>query len=185
MSPDPSGPEFQVEPGPDWLTRRQIVDEIGVPESSEFDRVWADLEAAASGGGQPCLRTGPVAWAWLRSGSGPVFAVARSSLDTFRDEFGSQFGRAGQPMRPSSTEGTDVAGVEPPRDGRRAPADDPSVSRSSLSIAERAAQADISAVLRLLAEAPDVSPDEGDELPSGSDRGRFGRSGADGSDPVT
>ena len=181
---DPRDARLLVEPGPDWLPRRQIVDELGVPESSEFDRVWTDLEAAAAGGGRPCLRSGPVAWAWLRSGSGPVFAVARSSLDAFRDGFGSQVGRAGQPTRPSSTVGPDVPGVEPARDGRGTPADDSSVSRSGPSIAERATQADIPAVLRLLAEAPDVPPDEGDELPSGSGHGRFGRSGGDGSDPV-
>lgn len=88
MSLDPRDPEFLVEPGPEWLTLRDLADELGLPESGPLGPAWAKLEAAAATESRPCLDAGPIAWAWLRSGSAPVFAVARSSVDTFRAELG-------------------------------------------------------------------------------------------------
>lgn len=105
MSPDPRDPGFLVEPGPNWLTLRDVADEIGLPDPGPLEPAWAKLEAAAAAGVRPCLGSDPVAWAWVRSGSDPVFAIARSSVDTVRAELGLQVRRAEPRIRPPAAGG--------------------------------------------------------------------------------
>lgn len=104
MSPDPRDPELQVEPGPDWLTLRDVADELGLPDPGPLEPAWAKLEAAAAAGRRPCLGSDPVAWAWVRSRSDPVFAITRTSVDTVRAGLGMKGRRADPRSRPPAAE---------------------------------------------------------------------------------